>query len=222
MSGEASLGAEVERLVQRYRAEVGYYVVEHTVQLTSFGGSGTTALGEHLMAAGVDLPTSPGQWPFKHGRTPPPATDVPEGYRVLYLLGDPRDAVCSVFRRDLQLGHFGGLWDREPDAAARARLADLDAFLDAGVDDFGLTDHVDRWWDHPEGYPVLFVRLDRIEEAWPAVDDLVARPGGLPPFHRSSRSSDWRALDPDRRRAIDEMYGDLAARIASLPAAVLR
>ena len=46
-------------------------VVRHTVQVTSFGGSGTTALADHLLAAGVDLPATPGYFPFKHQRIPP-------------------------------------------------------------------------------------------------------------------------------------------------------
>ena len=213
---------ELERRIQDYLDEVGYYAVHHTVQLTSFGGSGTTALGEHLAGLGADLPTSPGMWPFKHGRTPPAADQVPPGYRVVYLLGDPRDAVLSVFRRSLQVGHYRGLRDGEPDEAAAARLADVATFLDAGVDDFELADHLDRWWDHPSGYPVLFVRFDRLEAAWPTVCEHVGLPADAAPLAVAARHSDWRSLPDAQRRSIDAMYGELAARIAELPATVLR
>src|ERR1700748_263720 len=40
--------------------------IRHTVQITSFGGSGTTALCNFLAEAGVDVPLTPGQFPFKH------------------------------------------------------------------------------------------------------------------------------------------------------------
>jgi len=58
--------------------------VHHRVQITSFGGSGTTALHEHLLDAGVDVPTTPGAFPFKHQRVPPASGSVPAGFRVLY------------------------------------------------------------------------------------------------------------------------------------------
>ena len=69
-------------------------MVHHRVQVTSFGGSGTTALADHLLAAGVDLPKTPGFFPFKHQRVPPPGSAVPTGFRVVYPFGDPRNAVC--------------------------------------------------------------------------------------------------------------------------------
>ena len=193
------------------------YRIRHTVQVTSFGGSGTTALCEHLLAAGVDLQPGPGQWPFKHRRQPPRRDEVPEGFRVLYLVGEPRDAVLSIFRRGYQIGHYRWLNGKEPDSEVRQRLETLETFLAAGVDDFALAEHLQGWLDHPGGYSVLFVRYEWLSDAWNDVTAFV----GLPPEHLPlpvrARRSDRRSLRSPLKEQLDSLYGELAARIDQLP-----
>lgn len=196
--------------------------VDHTRQLTSFGGSGTTALGEHLRAAGIDLPTTPGQFPFKHQRTPPESAAVPQGFRALYLVGDPRDAVMSVFRRGFQDGHYVGMHGRRPDDAVDARLVSLATFLDAGVDDFAIADHVEQWLGAGDrDYPIMVVRFDRLAEAWPELRDFIGLRADDRGLVAQSRASDWRNLPRVARSRIDRMYGDLARRIDALPAVTI-
>ncbi len=194
------------------------YAVRHRVQVTSLGGSGTTSLTASFVEAGLDLPKGPGEWPHKHLRTPPTGDEVPPGFRVVYPISDPRDAVLSIFRRGIQAGHWRWLnlpHDGEPPAA----LDDLESFLEGGVDEFGLTDHLERWIDHPPGYPVMFVRFDRIDEAWDELAEFVGLPAGHPPVSYQARASDWRSEAEWVRTRIDEIYGDLAERIESFPAA---
>jgi hypothetical protein len=190
--------------------------IRHTVQLVSFGGSGTTAFVEHLDNAGVDLPRLPGYFPYLHQRVPPRADEVPDRFRALYLYGDPRNAVLSLFRRHFQFGHYAYMNLTEPDADAAARLANLDAFLDAGVDDFELADHVDRWLAADEGYPILFVRIDDIPRRWAEVRDYTGLDAATPAMELQPRASDWRALPAQQRDRIDEMYGALASRLDAL------
>jgi hypothetical protein len=190
--------------------------IDHTVQITSFGGSGTTALCDHLLALGVDLQKGPAQWPFKHRRFPPAASEVPEGFRVVYIVSDPRDAVMSVFRRDYQLGHWSALNEQDPGDETRRRLASLDTFLDAGHDEFGLADHFTRWRAHDPGYPVMFLRYDHLGDAWPQVADFVGLDAAQPALPTRERHSDWRALPPGRRRQLDAVYGELARTIDEL------
>ena len=213
----AELDDYLQRELQALKASGTAYEIHHTVQVTSFGGSGTTALCRHLIDGGVDLQPGPAQWPFKHRRPPPTAAEVPEGFRVVYPLADPRDAVLSLFRRDYQVGHYRSLWERDPDDDAAAHLRDRDAFLEAGVDEFALAEHFHGWRDHPPGYPVMFVRYDRLAEAWPELAAFVGRPQ-LPPFVWRERASSWQQLDPSRRQRLQEMYGALADEIAALPA----
>jgi hypothetical protein len=189
----------------------------HTVQITSFGGCGTTALVRHCADAGLDLPATPNHFPWKHQRVPPDPATVPSGFRVLYLHGDPRNAVMSVFRRGLQGGHYRALHMAHPPPAVLAALESLDDFLAAGVDHFGLEDHFDRWYARAGRYPVLFVRYEELASSWEAVAAFLGISPAHAPFRATRRSSDWRALPRAQRRRIDRLYGGLAARLAALP-----
>jgi hypothetical protein len=217
----SDLEVYLARELPEYERNTDAYRITHTVQVTSFGGSGTTALCAHLLAAGVDLQPGPGQWPFKHRRQPPRRDEVPEGFRVVYLLGDPRDAVLSIFRRKFQFGHYGALHGREPDPDVAARLETIEAFAAAGVDDFALLDHVDGWMHHPEGYPVLFVRYDRLRDAWEEMNVFVGLAPDHPYLPPRTRSSDRRVIPSPLKEQLDAMYGELARRIEALPPALL-
>ena len=65
--------------------------------------------GKTYEDAGLEIPKSPGQFPFKHYRTPPSRAEVLPGFRAIYVFGDPRDCVASLFRRDLQPGRRPGI-----------------------------------------------------------------------------------------------------------------
>lgn len=190
--------------------------IRHSVQVTSFGGSGTTALYEHLAQLHVDVPRTPGQFPFKHQPDPPRLHEVPPGFRVVYLCGDPRDAVASVFRRGFQGGHFRGMRMREPAPEVEARLTSLLTFAEAGVDDFEIEAHLERWLAVTD-YPVLFVKYDALESSWPTLRDFVGLPADAPPLPVVGRQSDWRRLPRSIRRGLDQMYGSVARRIEALP-----
>jgi hypothetical protein len=202
---------------------LGYGPIRHTVQVTSFGGCGTTSLCDHLLVAGADLPTTRDCFPFKHMRFPPAPQDVPTGFRVVYLCGDPRNAVLSFHRRWSSFeATYTSLHLRQPPEETRPRLATLEAFLEAGVDELQLEDHLERWLRHAPGYPVLFVRFELLAEAWPTVREFVGLPSEYPPIELKDRSSDWRTLPQPLRSQIDRLYGDLARRIADWPPAQTR
>jgi hypothetical protein len=215
--------AIADEMLDRLERSRDLAVVHHTVQVTSFGGSGTTALADHLLAAGVDLPTTPGFFPFKHQRVPPRAAAVPAGFRVVYPFGDPRNAVVSVFRRGFQGGHYRGMQLRRPVPEVEQRLVSLETFLDAGIDDFGIEDHFDHWFNRSErGFPVLFVRFDDLPHAWPVLADFVSLPRDAPGLAVRGRASEWQSLPPLLRSRIDEMFGPLARRLLQLAPTELR
>jgi hypothetical protein len=197
--------------------------VRHRVQITSFGGSGTTALHDHLLRVGVDVPTTPGSFPFKHQRVPPASAEVPPGFRVVYPFGDPRNAVVSVFRRGFQGGHYRGMRLRKPPLAAEGHLTDLAHFLEGGIDEFEILDHFDRW--HTRGdrtYPVLFLNFAHLAQAWPALCEFVGLPPDTECLPVRPRASEWTMLEPGQRDRIDAMYGALARRLAALPPVEIR
>lgn len=207
--------------LRAFRAQGDPYAVRHTVQLTSFGGSGTTALTDSFQAAGLDLPPGPGQWPHKHTRRPPHGDAVPSDFRVVYPVGDPRDAVLSVFRRGYQWGHWRALHDVDEQTETPAFLDSLDAFLARDQDEFALEAHFDAWLAHPAGYPVMVVRFDRIDEVWDELRRFVGLPADHPRVTYRPRHSDWSSTEPGVRARLDELYGSLAARIDELPATMV-
>jgi hypothetical protein len=213
--------ALAEAAIHDFVAKGDPYAIHHHVQVTSLGGSGTTALTTSLLDAGLDLPPGPAQWPHKHLRVPPLAEDVPDGFRVVYPIGDPRDAVLSVFRRGIQSGHWRALHVEAltDDTVVPARLVDLDTFLAGGIDDFELMDHLQGWLNHPPGYEVMFVRFDLVDEAWDDLAEFVGLPVDHSRISFEERASDWRSTAPAVRDRIDEMYGELASLIESFPAA---
>lgn len=110
----------------------------HTVQLTSFGGAGTTMLYRFMTESGLDVPRD-GDWGiWKHAPEPPDSSEVRQGFRAVYLFGDPINAVLSVFNRKFQSFHVGrmhGDLDNWNDSW------NLTEYLEAGVDRFGMSDH---------------------------------------------------------------------------------
>ncbi|MFM8973390.1 MAG: hypothetical protein ACKOOG_12315 [Actinomycetota bacterium] len=193
-------------------------VVKHRLQVTSFGGSGTTALIEHLILCGADLPRTPGSFPFKHQSRPPDPETVPVGFRVLFPISDPRDAVVSIFRRNFQGGHYRGMRLRAPGPEAEARLASLDAFLAGGRDEFGFGDQFRAWHDGAPGYPVAFVRTSALGDVWDEVRRFAGLGATVPPFVWRPRASSWRELPAAERSRVDAIYGPLAAELDALPA----
>ena len=209
----------VARRLREHAAKGDVSIVDHVVQVTSYGGSGTTALCDHLASAGLDLPKGPGYFPFKHQRRPPEADEVPSGFRAVYLYSDPRNAVLSIFRRGIQVGHYQFLRmvaDPAPDVLRR--LSSLDAFLDGGVDEFLLEDHVGQWLARGSlGYPLLAVSLESLDDTWPVVCCFLGLEEGHPGLPAATRGSDWRGLPRPQRDKLDEMYGRLVQRLESLP-----
>jgi hypothetical protein len=197
--------------------------IEHTVQVTSFGGCGTSAVYAYLSDAGLDIPKTFGQFPFKHQRVPPDPTIVPPGFRVVYLYGDPRNAVLSIFRRGRQLSHYRGMRLANPSSEAQARLSSLESFVRAGIDYYELEDHFEQWWGRSShSFPVLFVRYELLAHVWPTLRDFVGLPAGYPCLPLKSRSSDWRSLPPPTQTQLDRIYGRFARRVSSLPPVVTR
>jgi hypothetical protein len=215
--GRGPMREVADLAIRRHASHGDPYRIEHRVQVTSFGGSGTTALCDHLLAAGVELQPGPAQWPFKHRRTPPTADQVPDGFRVVYVVGDPRNAVLSLFRRGIQYGHYEALNERPPEAPTAERLRDLESFLAGDGDPFDLADHVHGWLHHPPGYEVLFARQEHMRAEWPKIADFVGLPSDHPALRGRTRSSDWSSRPEGVRARLQELYGPLAAQIEAMP-----
>lgn len=207
-----------------YRA----YLTHHTVQVTSFGGAGTSMLCRFLERNGADLPrTIPPNnvekdWaPWKHMRTPPPEQWVSDDFRAIYVVSDPRNAVVSVFRRGYQYAHVQRI-DGAVDQFHPSM--DLSEYLTLETDPYWLKDHFEQWTQCTRDYPILIVKYDHL---WNRIEKIVEFAGlsedvkhDFP--ERRARSSDWQTLPECERTKLDALFGNLAGRIRKLPPLQIR
>jgi hypothetical protein len=97
-------------------------------------------------------------------------------------------------------------------------LSSLEAFLEAGIDEFQLEDHLEQWLGRERsGYQVLFARFESLPENWPTIRDFLGLEPHYPSVKLRRRDSDWEALPPTQRRQLDNLYGGLVQRIEALP-----
>ncbi len=198
-----------------------YMLAEHDLQLTSFGGTGTTMLYEFLESRGLNVPIAndSGQW--KHMPAPPHDRFAKPGFRAVYLVGDPMDAVLSVFRRNYQMYHVRRMLG---DMGSWSDTITLEAYLDRGVDLFKAIDQFENWFNAPRDYPILFVKYRSL---WKHLPELFAF-AGLPSDRlkefpqEKQRHSSWQDEPPDVRKKLLGVYGELAGRIEELPDIFIR
>jgi hypothetical protein len=191
--------------------------ITHTVQLTSFGGTGTTMLYRVLEAHGLDLPpNAPKYRPWKHLRVPPEDDAVPAGFRVAYLFGNPMNAVLSVFRRDYQRWHVRNMRD---DLTGWDDDWTVEAFLAQERDHFAMAPHFHRWTRAERAYPILLLHFDALWDHLPEVAAFFGLPTrALDDFPaKRPRHSDWTDEPPAVQAHLRRLYGDLHAEIEALP-----
>lgn len=186
--------------------------VSHIVQVTSAGGAGTSALLYHLHMAGLPLPRTPDWMPYKHQLRPPEPEEVPAGFRAIFMLADPRDAVVSLFRRGFQLDHPNLPEDRSRFDAFRLRR--LRWWILGRRDLFAMDEQLDNWLG--ARIPVLFVGHPSVGTRWDVVARFIGHPD-LPPPQWRPRRSNWDEEHPILRAGLDRIHRPLADRIASLP-----
>ncbi|KXZ54407.1 hypothetical protein GPECTOR_5g62 [Gonium pectorale] len=151
------------------------------VQISSFGGVGSTQLSNHLNAYGITTNLLTDADALRHAPRPPayPGCSNSGGgngeggadgrggadggrpaapRHVVYLYGDPLAAVASHFRR----GH--ACHQAQKTCGNPARLspatfpASLAEYVGRGEDLFGLEAHFSAWMAEPVDYPVIMLR----------------------------------------------------------------
>jgi hypothetical protein len=204
--------------------------IDHTVQVTSFGGSGTTMLLEFLQAQGVEVPREPDWGIWKHLPSPPTTAEyvIPADFRAVYLISDPVDALLSVFRRRFHIWHALRMQSK-PFWPSGFRMEDspeepnwgMREFLALNADCFGLERQFSNWTNCPyklRGYAMMVIKYERLWDNLPRVLDFVGLPKDrLIDFPaRRDRTTTPGASDSDRA-ALEVLYERLRDAIASLP-----
>ena len=187
------------------------------IQVVSAGGTGG---GE--MASWLNRDAPPGVQVVASSQRRLPPTQALPGQRFVYVFGDPRDAVLSIFG-----GHAaretGGFPVSAMDHADRLsvlvspmtagwRLAD---FLAEGRDLLRLEEHLDFWLFADAPYEVVFVRAERMRESsgtLAAYLGLDVRPPDVP-----APEPGWASLAFEQRDRLAGIYSYLVERLKALP-----
>jgi len=192
--------------------------INHTIQVTSFGGVGTTMLYRFLKSQNVNIPADHPNWrPWKHLLVPPADSEVKDGFRVVYVFGNPMDAVLSVFRRGYQKWHIDNM--REDINGPADDAWQLDDFLQESKDPFRMAQHFRTWKEANRSYPILYLKFDAL---WRHLPEFFAFVGlsteSLDDFpEQRERASDWTEETEYVRRRLKKFYGELWSEIQTAP-----
>jgi hypothetical protein len=156
------------------------YLAFHKIQVTSYGGAGTTTLCKYLSACNAGLPQiSDGDWsPWKHMSRPPADRTVRENFRAIYLISHPGEALLSVFRRGLQHWHIQRM---DGDLTNWDFSWNLDDFLMVKSDLFGFYSQFMGWTESKRNYPILIIKYECLWDHIPEFVDF----SGLPSRYES-------------------------------------
>lgn len=167
-----------------------------------------------------------------HRRVAPDA--IPAGMHLIYMFGDPRDAVVSFFarrERRHERHHFFLLPNRaeprpkwvmwhlanlevSPEPVTEAW--DLARYLGHDRDVFKLEEHATNWLLCDRPYRITFIRYEAL---WENLDALAQHLGlaGINLASKVERASSWQSLPVEQQQAINQMYGPLTERLDALP-----
>ena len=203
--------------------------ITHRIQVTSFGGSGTTMFLKYLKKQNLELPRDHDWGVWKHLPCPPDRYQytIPPGFRAIYLFADPVESLLSVFLRRIQALHAmrmqsQSLW---PPALQLEHdpyrpIWGIDDFLKLGRDCFGMQAQFTNWTTSPcedRGYPIMLLKYESLWERLDEVLDFV----GLPNVNASSfperRERNSKAHLEYARPALNDLYRELILAIRKLP-----
>jgi hypothetical protein len=173
-----------------------------------------------LESKDVAVPGDCHDWlPWKHLPEPPSDDNVDNGFRAIYLFGDPMNAVLSVFRRDYQSWHVRNMNSRDEDWAGWDDDWDLEDFLSQGYDYFHMERHFTNWTEAERDYPILLLRFDALWQRMPEVFAYLGLPSPTMEHfpERRERLSDWSSQPSHIQRRLTRMYGDLKYKVDDTP-----
>ena len=202
------------------------------VLVASFGGVGSKCLTKAVYAAlpaatEQDMKTAHGHWRF-------PPMKMPSTQKLIYVYGDPRDAVVSFFRRRERrherhsFAPTATMSSENPGWVVK-HAANLEVgrhpileswtlqdYASAGEDCLRLEEHFDFWMYASLDREILFVSYDAI---WNCKDDirhLLDLPSLSVP-DREERAGHWHRLPEPVKARLQDIYGEFARRLAALP-----
>lgn len=196
--------------------------------LVSYGGSGTTFILRYLQQFMRVNSWDSHNDGIKHANAPnhPIFAPLTVG-KCLYIYSDPIQASLSLFRRGFQTHMIPKLTDShyrnttEYNQRVRLRQSDMSFgdFIDQGKDAFGMNAHWRNWNERPAGFPILFVRFEKLYDNLPEIFDFLGLPeqqrAAFPP--RRERGSSVDRTDEAVRRKLEAIYGETLADMDARP-----
>lgn len=210
--------------------------INHTLQITSFGGSGTTMLLHFLQSQGAIVSREHGfsrdqDWGiWKHLPCPPTLDQyvLPSEFRAIYLMSDPCDALISVFQRGFHMWHAHRMQSHDL-WPSTFRVAEYPVeptwgfqdFLNLGYDSFGIGRQIANWTStalERRRYPIMVIKYDAL---WDHLNDVLDFAGlsrsvaPAFPVKRMRRAKD--GVEAADRIQLEMIYQSLRLRIQEMP-----
>jgi len=209
-----------------YKSLSGKEILPHLVQVTSFGGAGTTLLLNFLSFLGIRIPMGEKhyEWKWKHLRMPPGCGVMSymkprKGFKAVYLISNPMNVIISLFGRKLHHIHLKSMGIENKVMSPNLTLEE---YLDRGEDIFLIEEQFKNWTECPKDareYPIMIIRYEYLwENVQELFDFLDIPPAFLKRFpNKVQRSSDWEKQPPGIQKKLLNIYGGLYKRVENFP-----
>ena len=177
----------------------------------SYGGSGCTSIrNQVIQQVGSHLVPEIHPKLHKHARNPPKNL---KPAKVCYVYANPMNVVISFFSRQIQGFDFPRFHVQNLSGLPIQPRTSLEAFLERGVDCFGLYDHWRNWAKcESKDYPLLLLRYETMVNHFDKVAAFFEIDNK---FIFKERKSDWTQAPRHIQRALETMYRDLWSEIKS-------
>lgn len=236
----ASFASPRSRSVNRYWTKTNHNINDifsdvhpaSPFHVVSYGGVGSTLFIRSLYHAIGITDVKQISKAHSHGRIPP--TRIEPDQNLIYLFGDPRNALISFFQHREKRPNKNGFKENmtlaEPNEDWVIRVADtlqvdpkpmtqtwaLETYLDESKDILRLEEHLDFWLYANAPYKIYFMRYETIWNYQQKITELFNIPSfKLPP--KPERQANWKTLDPQNQVSMNHLYGEFSARIENMP-----
>jgi hypothetical protein len=150
-------------------------------------------------------------------------------YRFLFLIGNPYNAVLSVFRRKCQWEHercmsFGKHWVHNYRDYTRYIISSktgLKKYLKQGVDAFNIMDHVRNWVEY-EVVGLEKIMILKYEFIPAYTNEIASFFNKKKKFNFVDRHSNYESESDEIKAGLFKIYGEVKEYIDSLPAMILK
>lgn len=130
--------------------------ISHTIQVTSFGGTATTTILNWLIENNQNVARD--QY-WKHKIIPPSDSthNLPENYKILYLVGDPVRSIISIFRRRILRAHAVNM-----ECLTDVANWNMERYIKHNKDIFNIHKQLVNYTSAKVNYPILCVKYNSI------------------------------------------------------------